>query len=250
MLQAFNFSVVQIMAVAIIVFGAFVVRGLSGFGAGLIAMPLLVFVVPIRTAVPMMGLLVFTLFVFLSIRDRQEVVRDELKRLLPPTILGVIAGALLFKSLDGRLLVMMLGGFIVSFALYSLAVNHFGLPQLRCSRRWALPIGFVSAALDTLFGGGGGTLVVIYMHMRGISKVQFRATVAMLWFFEMIARIASYILSGYYTSSTLLLAALMLPMVWTGTRVGEHIDTRISQQTFSKVLAVMLLLSGISVLLK
>lgn len=248
--EAFNFGVTQLAIAAVIVFGAFVVRGLSGFGAGLIAIPLLVFVMPIRAAVPMMGLLVFALFVFLTIRDRQEVVRDELRLLLPPTILGVIAGALLFKSLDGKLLVMLLGGFIASFAVYSLAVNHFGLPQIRCSRKWAPPIGFVSAALDTLFGGGGGTLVVIYMHMRGIGKVQFRATVAMLWFFEMIARIASYAMSGYYTPSTLLLAALLLPMVWAGTRVGEHIDTRISQQTFSKVLAVMLLASGISLLLK
>lgn len=249
-MPALDFNVLQIAAVAAIVFGAFVVRGLSGFGAGLVAMPLLVFAVPIRTAVPMMGLLVFALFVFLTIRDRHEVVKDEFKLLLPPTILGVIAGALLFKSLDGKLLVMMLGGFIVSFALYSLAVNHFGLPQLRCSQKWVFPIGFAGAALDTMFGGGGGTLVVIYLHMRGIGKVQFRATVAVLWFFEMIARIASYALSGYYTSSTLLLAALMLPMVWAGTRLGEHIDARVSQQAFSKVLAVMLLLSGISVLLK
>jgi uncharacterized membrane protein YfcA len=42
----------------------------------------------------------------------------------------------------------------------------------------------------------------------------------------------------------------MLPLVWAGTHLGERIGNRISQDTFSKVLAVMLLLSGISVLLK
>ena len=42
----------------------------------------------------------------------------------------------------------------------------------------------------------------------------------------------------------------MLPLVWAGTLLGERIGNRISQETFSKVLAVMLLLSGISVLLK
>jgi uncharacterized membrane protein YfcA len=88
------------------------------------------------------------------------------------------------------------------------------------------------------------------MHLRGIGTAQFRATVAVLWFFEMIARLVSYALSGYYTASTLLLAVLMLPLVWAGTHLGERIGNRISQETFSKVLAVMLLLSGISVLLK
>jgi len=250
MFDAFEFSAAAVGVVAAVVFGAFIVRGTSGFGAGMVAIPLLVLVIPIHTAVPMMGALAFILFIFLSIRDRNDVVWDELKLLLPTTLLGVAAGALLFKSLDSVVLLRLLGVFILGFALYVLAVHRFGLPQMRCSRRWAPPIGFVGAAVDTMFGGGGGTLVVIYMHLRGIGAAQFRATVAVLWFFEMIARLVSYALSGYYTASTLLLAVLMLPLVWAGTHLGERIGNRISQETFSKVLAVMLLLSGISVLLK
>lgn len=248
--EAFNFSAIQVAVAAVIAFGAFIVRGMSGFGAGLVAIPLLVFVLPIHTAVPMMALLVSVLFTFLTIRDRRDVIWGELKLLVPPTILGVIAGALLFKNLDSALLLRLLGIFIIGFALYVLAVHHFGLPQIRCSQRWALLVGFVGATVDTMFGGGGGTLVVIYMHLRGIGKIQFRATAAVLWFFEMIARLAGYALSGYYTLSTLLLVALLLPVLWAGTYVGEHISNRISQETFSKVLAVMLLLSGVSVLLK
>lgn len=250
MLDTFEFGAVQVAVAAAVVFGAFIVRGMSGFGAGMVAIPLLVFVLPIHTAVPMMGLLAFVLFIFLTIRDRRDVVWDELNLLVPATILGVVAGALLFKNLDSVVLLRLLGAFIMGFALYVLAVHHFGLPQVRCSRIWAPPIGFVGAAVDTMFGGGGGTLVVVYMHMRGIGTAQFRATVAVLWFFEMIARLAGYAVSGYYTLSTLLFAALMLPLVWAGTHVGERIGNRISQETFSKVLAVMLLLCGVSVLLK
>lgn len=240
----------QIAATAAIVFLAFVVRGTSGFGAGMVAIPLLVFVIPIRTAVPMMSLLVFTLFMILFIRDRRDVVWEELKRLLPFTLAGVVAGALLFKNLDSSLLTKLLGIVIVSYALYVLAVQYFGMPELRCSARWAYPAGFVGAVVDTMFGGGGGTLVVIYMHLRGIGRVQFRATVAVLWFFEMIARIGGYALSGFYTLQTLMLVLLLLPLMWAGTRAGEAIGNRISQETFSKVLAVMLLAAGTSVLLK
>lgn len=247
---AFQFSAAQVLVAALIVFGAFIVRGTSGFGAGMVAIPLLVLIVPIHTAVPMMGLLAFILFIFLSIRDRHDVVWGELKTLIPVTLLGVIAGALLFKSLDSAVLMRLLGVFIIAFAVYGLAVHYFGLPQVRCSRRWAAPVGFLAAAGDTMFGGGGGTLIVVYLHLRGIGAAQFRATVAVLWFFEMIARLAGYALSGYYTWSTLLLAALMLPLVWAGTHFGERIGNRISQETFAKVLAVMLLASGVSVLLK
>jgi uncharacterized membrane protein YfcA len=178
------------------------------------------------------------------------VIWRELKLLAVPTLVGVAAGLYLFTALDNRLLLVMLGGFLVAYAAYMLVVHFFGLPELRCSGKWAAPVGFAGAFIDTLFGGGGGTLVVIYMHARGIGKMQFRATVAVLWFIEMIARISGYTLAGYYTASTLLLVAVLLPMVWAGTWVGEHISNRISQGTFSRILAVMLMLSGISLLLK
>jgi len=245
-----SLTALQGAATAAIVFGAFVVRGTSGFGSGMVAIPLLVFVIPIRTAVPMMSLLVFVLFLILFIRDWRDVIWDELKRLVPATLLGVAAGVLLFKNLDAAILLRLLGIVIVSYALYVLAVHYFGMPEMRCSQRWAYPIGFAGAVVDTMFGGGGGMLVVVYMHLRGIGKAQFRATVAVLWFFEMIARIGGYAVSGYYTLQALLLVLLLLPLMWAGTRVGERISNRITHETFSKILAALLLAAGLSLLLK
>lgn len=240
----------QLGWVAAGLFLAFVVRGMSGFGAGLIAVPLLAFVIPLQIAVPLSSLLIFVLFIALLIRDRKAVVWSELKLLVPPTIIGVLAGLWLFASLDNRVLVLMLGGFLVLYAIYMLAVSMLGLPELRCSQRWAVPVGFSGSFFDTLFGGGGGTLVVIYINARGIGRVEFRATVAALWFFEMIARIGGYAWAGFYDSSILLLFVLLLPLVWAGTVVGERLGNRVGAQTFARLLAVMLLASGISLLAK
>ena len=65
---------IQLALIGAIIFLAFVVRGMSGFGAGLIAVPLLAFVIPLQLAVPLCSLLVFVLFIALVIRDRQQVV--------------------------------------------------------------------------------------------------------------------------------------------------------------------------------
>src|SRR5262245_10676052 len=70
-----SLSPLQLLVAASIVFGAFVVRGMSGFGAGMIGIPLLAFLMPVHTAVAMFGLMVLFLFVFLSIRDWGEVVK-------------------------------------------------------------------------------------------------------------------------------------------------------------------------------
>jgi uncharacterized membrane protein YfcA len=243
-------SAPQIALAACIVFGAFIVRGASGFGAGMVGIPLLSFLMPVHSAVAMFGLMVLTLFTFLSIRDWREVVRREFALLIVPTIVGVVAGVLLFRHLDNRLLLQLLGGFLIAYSLYVFAVHSFGLPEITCSERWAIPVGFVGAFIDTLFGGGGGTLVVIYLHMRRVGRAPFRATVAALWLFEMIARVGGYGAAGYYTLDILLLCALFLPMMFAGSWLGERLGNRISQETFSRLMATLLILTGASLLMK
>jgi uncharacterized membrane protein YfcA len=106
------------------------------------------------------------------------------------------------------------------------------------------------AFIDTLFGGGGGTLVVIYLHARGLDKLRFRATVATLWLMEMVARLGGYSAVGFYRRDVLVLAAIMLPVIVAGSWVGERLGNRIRQETFSNVLAVMLLLAGIKLVMR
>jgi uncharacterized membrane protein YfcA len=243
-------SAIQIAIAVCVVFAAFVVRGMSGFGAGTVGVPLLAFLMPVHTAVALFSLLVVVLFAFLSVRDWGTVVKEELWRLMVPTLIGVAAGVLLFKHLDNRLLQSLLGGFLVVYSIYSLAVHYMGLPQATCTPRWAFPIAFVAAILDTLFGGGGGSLVVIYMHMRGIARAPFRATVAVLWLAEMAARILGYGASGQYTPDVLMGCLLLLPVMAVGSWLGERLGNRISHESFSKLLAVVLLLAGASLLAK
>jgi uncharacterized membrane protein YfcA len=246
----FDLTVLQILWIAAAILCGYVVRGMSGFGAGLVAAPLLALVLPVRVVIPTTGLLVFILFIFLTVRDRHDVIWSELRRLVVPTLAGVVAGLFLFSVLDNRLLLMMLGGFLIVYAAYMLAVHAFGLPPFRLSERWAFPLGFAAAFFDTLFGGGGGTLVVIYMHARGIGRIEFRATLAMLWFIEMMARIVGFGLAGYYTRDVLILVAALLPFVWAGTWLGERLGNRVSPETFARILAVLLMVSGLSLVIK
>ncbi len=66
----------------------------------------------------------------------------------------------------------------------------------------------------------------------------------------MIARIGGYAWSGFYDSQTLLLFVTLLPLVWAGTVIGERVGNKVDSDTFGRVLAVMLLASGVSLLAK
>jgi uncharacterized protein len=248
MLESLSF--LQLAWIATSIVTAYVIRGMSGFGAGLIAAPMLAFVLPVQTVVPTTGLLVFVLFIVITIRDRHDVDWVELKRLAVPTVVGVIASLFVFRLLDNNLLLLMLGSFLVLYALYMFAVQVLGLPQFRCSERWAWPLGFGGSFFDTMFGGGGGTLVVIYMNARGLARMQFRATLAMLWFIEMIARIGGYAASGFYTRDVLILVVCLLPFMALGTWIGERLGNRVRPEVFQRILAGLLAASGISLILK
>lgn len=64
------------------------------------------------------------------------------------------------------------------------------------------------------------------------------------------ACILGYGAAGYYTTETLLLCLLLLPVMWAGTWLGERIGNRVSQETFSRIMAALLAMTGASLLLK
>jgi len=240
----------QTLCAAAIVFGAYVVRGMSGFGTSLVAMPLLVFVMPLHAAVPMMTILGLCVGIMLGVRDRSHVRWDEFWRMLAPTLLGVVAGIGLFAWLDPRLMQRLFGAFIVAYSLHTLASQWMRPRAVKCSTRWAYPAGFASSLVDSMFGGGGGPLVVMYMMGRGYEPVAFRATLAVLWLLELIVRVAGYALGGYYNRTVLLLGLLLIPAMLLGNRLGESISGSMSPLAFSRLIAAILLASGISLLLR
>lgn len=235
---------------AAVVFGAYVVRGMSGFGTSLVAIPLLVLVMPIHAAVPLMAALGLALMAMVGVRDRSHVRWDELWRLIGPTLLGVLAGIYVFSLLDARLMQKLLGGFITGYAAYMIVAQFLRQAATRCSALWAYPAGFAGSVVDSMFGGGGGVLVVIYMYRRGYAPTAFRATLAVLWLLELVVRVAGYALGGFYEASLLLLALLFAPAMYLGNRLGERITRVMSQQAFTRVLAAVLMASGVNLLLK
>ena len=55
MLETLSLS--QLLLAALIILGAYLMRGIAGFGSGLIAIPLLALMMPLTIVVPMVGLL-------------------------------------------------------------------------------------------------------------------------------------------------------------------------------------------------
>lgn len=236
---------IEIIISVLIIFVAYTVKGLSGFGSGLIAIPLLAFFLPLPFIVPVLGLLSYSGTLMQSVQLHRQVVWRDMLPLIPFSLLGISIAIWLLVNVASGQLVMALGVFVLIYAIYSLLPSkiHAG------SRRWAILAGACGGMVGALFGTGG-PFYVVYLKMRRLDKRQFRATIAMIFLVDGGARMAGYALNGLFTAQVLTLVGILLPVLVAGMYVGHHLHIRMDQARFNQVISLLLLISGVMLIIK
>lgn len=236
-----------LLAAGAIVALGYVVFGLTGFGASIVALPLLVQIFPLRFAVPMMLLFDLGAGLLLGLRNHRLLDRAELLRLLPFLLVGMAMGWTLLVRVDERWLLLGLGLFVTGYAAWSLASR---VPTAPVSRRWAAPAGLVGGAFTALYGTGG-PIYTIYLARRLPDAAVLRATVGVLIFCTAWLRLALFTGSGFYRQPGLLaLAAALLPCAALGYWVGSRLHARLPARRARQAIWLLLLVAGSSLVLR
>lgn len=225
---------------------AYFVRGVAGFGSGLIAIPMLALVLPLPLVVPLVVFLDYVASASHGLKDRAEIQWRQVLPLLPFTAIGVATGLYLFETIDAVMLAKALGVFVMVYALYTLLVKD---PGGSASTLWAAPAGSMGGLVGTLFGTGG-PFYVVYLKHRGLPKTQFRATFATIFLMDGAGRLIGYLAGGYFDREWIVLAAVALPVMAVGLYLGGHVHTSISQRTFQVAVSILLIVSGVSLLIQ
>lgn len=236
----------QLIAALAVVGVAYVVRGIAGFGSGLIATPLLLMFLPLTIAVPLVVILDYAASAVQGIRDRRAIDWREIVRVLPTAIVGVVAAFWLFRLVDSQWLVKILAVFLIGVAIYQLRADDNGP---RVSSLWALPAGAFGGLVGTLFGTGG-PFYVAYLHGRQLDKVAFRATFSTIFLLDGANRIISYALAGFLNERFFSILFWLAPLMALGIFVGRRLHADIGAVTFRRGISVLLLLSGSILLFK
>jgi len=237
----------QILILApLIVFAAYVVFGISGFGSTLIAVPLLAHLFPLKFVVPFFVILDCVGAINMGLRLRADVMRSELKLLIPFMAAGILAGVWLLVQLRPELLLGALGVFVVFFGATYVMRSGKGFPL----PRWAAaPIGAFGGATSAVFGIGG-PIYVFYLAGRGGGPTEIRATMPVIFMFTTLARIALFIAAGLYSPAALVAAAALLPVMALGMWAGHHLHLNLSRETVIRVMGALLVVSGISLIVR
>ena len=225
---------------------AYTFRGVTGFGSGLISVPLLALFLPLTFVVPFISILDISASILHVIHTRQHISWKVILRAVPFAVLGVSFALFIIKSINTLILVKALGVFIILFAIYSLIS-----PTLKKNDSFVWPVfaGFFGSLIGTLFGTGG-PFYVFYFQLQKLDKTIFRATCAAVFLVDGLIRAVGFTLSGFYTSTVLLNISYALPIMFFAMYIGEHLHTNISQRTFQKAIGLFLIFSGFSLLFK
>jgi len=234
----------ELVLCIVIIFAAYVIKGLSGFGSGLVAIPLLAFFLPLPFIVPVLALLSYTGTVYQSITYRRDVVWRDLWPLLPFSLAGITIALWLLVNTDITVLTLALGIFIFCYAVYSLLPH-----EIKSGSRWWAVMAGGFALIGALFGTGG-PFYVLYLKMRQVTKPQFRATITMIFLVDGAARLSGYFYSDLFTKKMVMLALVLLPVLILAMYVGQHIHIKINDRRFNQVVSVLLLVSGLSLAIK
>lgn len=239
----------QLLATGVIVFIAYLMRGISGFGSALIAVPILAHFFPLTLIVPWIATLDFIAGFFLAgsgIKNR-NIAWKEIYRLVPTAVLGIGVGIYLLTAVNGDYLLLGLAIFVLIFGTKNLLNLH---NKSTISSWWAIPTGIFGGGLGALFSTGGPPYVVYLTH-RIHDKTSFRSTLSMLFTIDGSFRIGTFLLAGLliqpYIATYLLIS---FPIMFVGLYIGHHLHIGLSQRQVSVIIACLLIASGFSLLIR
>lgn len=223
--------------------------GFGGFGANIVALPLLAHLMPLRYAVPMMLALDVTASAFLGVRNRRLIERSELLRLLPWLLGGMLIGATVLARADESALLTLLGFFVLTIGAWSLYSSHRSAGAHEpISPRWAWPAGLGGGVFSALFGTGG-PLYTMYLARRVADPLRLRASVATLVLGAALVRGALFIANGLMQQPGLLQTSLaLLPGAALGYLAGSRLHAYLPPARVRQGVWLMLLASGASLL--
>lgn len=230
-----------------ILFGAFFVGTVLGFGTTVLTVTFAAQVMPLEEILPIIAPLNVSLSLYLAIRHRKTILWSHLlTRILPAVGLGVPVGLLLFNLRNAQWLRLGFGVFVTVIAATQLRI---ALTSASGEGRPLRP----GPALGMLGLGGlvhglyntGGPLIVYVLGRELEDKSEFRSTIAALFAVLTAALVIDYVAIGLMTVETAKLSGVAVIPVLAGLWLGEIAHARIDTKTFKRALWVLLFAGGL-----
>ena len=230
-----------------IVFGMLIVlvagfiQGLTSFGLSIVAIPLLIRLFPLREVVPTIVVLALLTNTLILISARKEI---KFKKFVPLVLMGILflpVGAYSLNHLNPDYLKLCFGILITVFSLLLILKKTFPIKHEK--------IGFIiTGSLSGFLNGSlslSGPPVVLFLSNQGIDKGTFRANITLYFLILNIIAIIVFLATGLMNRVVGERILYLAPALVVGVLAGIKISKGLGDDTFRKVVLILLLMSGV-----
>ena len=225
-----------------------IVKGSVGIGMSMFSVPLIAFMLPPTKA---MMLLCFPVIItnFIQMNIRKGITSYRFLPMFITLLLGIIIGGKLILSFNLKTISIIIAVTIIIFTTINLlGLDLRGLKH-EYEKRISIVLGFFSGIL-----GGLSTFyappIITFLVSLNLEKEHFIRTTATMYFLASIPLYSSLIYHGLGTFYDLFVSFTITAPALLGQYLGTKIRMRLSNEIFRKIILLILILIGFSLLIK
>lgn len=235
----------------IVVFLSNIVQCITGFAGTVLAMPFSIMLVGYDVARPVLNLLGLLASVWVLCFNIKHVVIKELIKIVLTMSVGMVCGFFIRSYFEDNASVLykILGVIVIVFSIM-FAVKFYMKKEDR-----ELPA-VVSAVLLVVSGivhgmfVCGGPLLVTYANAKLKDKDAFRATLSASWILLNSIIFITDLKAGYFSAPTVKITLVSTAVLVAALLVGNLVYKKMSKNVFLQLTYLLMLISGISLLIK
>ncbi|MFW6135374.1 MAG: sulfite exporter TauE/SafE family protein [Chloroflexota bacterium] len=240
---------VTILAGAI-VFAGHLVKGVTGFGSALFAVPLLLLILDVKFVSPVFLLFDVTSGAILVTRTWRSVERRLLLLIWGGMLVGTGLGTWVLLSFSHEVLKRVLGVLVGGWALATLLRKEPHARSLgRSVRSYLAPVsGFLGGALGAMFSVNGPPIIIYLSHVLD-EKQAFRATLYAVFFADACYKMVLFTANRLLNQRVFCFALTMAPFLVAGILIGSWLQRLLDEELFRRIVAAILVVTGVVLLI-
>ena len=227
-----------VLFILVLMFGVFV-QALAGFGGTLISMPLGIMLMGMALTKPVMTIVAWITGVVVIFAEYRHINWRELLKMVAVMLVGVLGGIWLTGKLQLQFLLIIYGVVVAAIGVKKFFFPGKGQPP-KAVQNLALAIAGIMQGLFV----SGGSFLAVYAVERLPEKREFRGTVNAVWAMLNTVMIGAYFLDGVMTKEVLTMSGIAIVPTLVAIWLGGVLTKRVKQQTFLKIVYVILMVSG------
>ena len=239
-------EITVVIAISLTILAASAVRGITGFGLAMTALPFISMLLSYRDSVVLLVLINLSFSILHLFRDKGSLGIKYLLILIVFAIAGVTSGVALLGLLNQEILRISAGSTIMLLAIVLLT----GINIKKIRQEFAFPLATFTGGLLAGSISIGGPTTALILGSTGMKPSVFRYTMSVFFLVSYSYTSILFGISGYIETDNLLLWLICVPAMFLGFVLGRKLIKYLDGSWFRKIVLSVILIAGATIVYK